>query len=334
MTDAPTDFNSGPTDSDAAYFAGVVAEIEAEAERRTADGDYPRALLRSLDEEFRRWIPDTGRASGIEDAIRSIEAAAYVDPGVPVESDRKVGVYVKTAVRKATYFYHRHMAQQIAALGIQVTRPMRLLDAATRQLDARIAALEDLADVNATARDELLAGLPDAEPGEQLLAEVARHMSGAPGRVVVAEVSDSGLVAHLVAQGVDAYGVGPGVDRHSTLELRDESLAEHLEALGDDTLGGVVLIGSPDRLALNEQLRLLGLIAGRAMDGARLAILVTDPDRWRDELGPVAADLMAGRPLHPETWAHLLERERATVAATHQATSENPVSGVLAVLHR
>ncbi|MDG2113192.1 MAG: hypothetical protein P8N02_11335, partial [Actinomycetota bacterium] len=250
-----------PTDPDAMFFAGVVAEIEAEAERRTADGDYPRALLRSLDEEFRRWIPDTGRASGVEDAIRSIEAAAYVDPGVPVESNRKVGVYVKTAVRKATYFYHRHMAQQIAALGIQVTRPMRLLDATTRQLDARIVALEDLADVNATARDELLAGLPDPEPDAQLLAEVAAHLSGAPGRVVVAEITDSGLVAHLVEQGVDAYGVGPGVDRHSTLELRDESLVEHLEVLDDNTLGGIVLVGSPDRLALNEQLRLLGFVA-------------------------------------------------------------------------
>ena len=43
--------------SDASYFKEVVAEIEAEAQRRSSSGEYPRALLRSLDEEFRRWIP-------------------------------------------------------------------------------------------------------------------------------------------------------------------------------------------------------------------------------------------------------------------------------------
>ena len=44
--------------SDTHYFRTVVNEIEAEAQRRSASGEYPRALLRSLDEEFRRWIPD------------------------------------------------------------------------------------------------------------------------------------------------------------------------------------------------------------------------------------------------------------------------------------
>ena len=55
--------------SDATYFESVVNEIEAEAQRRSASGDYPRALLRSLDEEFRRWIPDASLENGVEDTI-------------------------------------------------------------------------------------------------------------------------------------------------------------------------------------------------------------------------------------------------------------------------
>ena len=331
MTDPATEIQDG---ADAKYFASVVAEIEAEAARRTADGDYPRALLRSLDEEFRRWIPDTGSASGIEDSIRAIEAAAYVDPGVPVESDRRVGVYVKTAVRKATYFYHRHMAQQIAALGIQITRPMRLLDAATRQLDARVSALEDLADVNARARDELVAALPDEQLDDTITAAIVEHFRGVAGRVLVAEVTNGDLVKRLTDAGVDVYGVGRGVDRSTTLELRDEPLSEHLTLLESETLSGFVLIGAPDRLALNEQLRLFAQLRERAVDDARVAIVVTDQTHWADKVGPVAADLLTGRPLHPNTWVHLLERERATISAVPTSASDARRAAVLAVLHR
>lgn len=319
---------------DAAYFAGVVAEIEAEAERRTAEGEYPRALLRSLDEEFRRWIPDTGRASGVEDAIRSIEAAAYVDPGVPVESNKRVGVYVKTAVRKATYFYHRHMAQQIAALGIQVTRPMRLLDATTKQLDARIAALEDRADVNTTARDELVAGLTLPDLDDDTVAAIAAHLRDAPGRVVVGEITDASLLGRLADAGLDVYGVGPSADPHSTHDLRNESLAEHLGALAQPVLGGVVLVGVPDRLSLNEQLRLLRSALGRSVDQARLVVIVSDQERWARDVGPVAADLLGGRPLHRDTWAHLLEREQVDVDTIVDAGDGSAPHVVLGTVHR
>lgn len=326
MTDASTD--------DAAYFASVVAEIEAEAQRRTDDGDYPRALLRSLDEEFRRWIPATGRATGVEDAIRSIEAAAYVDPGVPVESNKRVGRYIKTGVRKATYFYHRHMAQQIAALGIQITRPMRLLDATTRQLEARVATLEDLVDVNVRARDELLAGieLPSLDPSG--LDAVSSHLGDAPGRVLVGEITDPTILSELRDRGVDAYGTGPGASRHNTLELRSDELGEHLSMVGEGELGGVVMLGVTDRLGLNEQLRLLSSAVGRLRDEGRVVVVVTDPDVWREAVGPVAADLLRGRPLHRATWAHLLQREGATVDSIIEPTAQRPLSVVLATLHR
>ena len=317
--------------ADAAYFAGVVADIEAEAARRTADGDYPRALLRSLDEEFRRWIPDTGRGTGVEDAVRAIEAAAYIDPGVPVESNKRVGQYVKTAVRKATYFYHRHMAQQIAAFGIQVTRPMRLLDANLRQVEERVSALEARSDVNAAIRDELVAAIDLPPVPQEICDELGTHLAGAAGRVAVGELDDPTVLEALTERGVDAYGVGPAVDRHSTLELRDQQLAEHLRGLESGCLGGIALVGVTDRLSLNEQLDLLDLALGRLVDGGRLAVLVTDQGHWRSEAGAVAADLVLGRPLHPDTWRHLLEREGAEVDSTFAA---GPYALVTATVRR
>ena len=71
--------------SDADYFQEVVTEIELEARRRAATMNTPVELLRSLDEEFRRWIPDAVEGNGIEDTIRGIEAASYVNAAVPLE---------------------------------------------------------------------------------------------------------------------------------------------------------------------------------------------------------------------------------------------------------
>ncbi|MFT7650210.1 MAG: hypothetical protein ACI8Y4_004979 [Candidatus Poriferisodalaceae bacterium] len=317
------------TPPDADHLATVVAEIEAEAERRIASGEYPRALLRSLDEEFRRWIPDGSREHGIEDAIRSIETASYIDAGVPVDSNKAIGRYIKTSVRKATYFYHRHMAQQITTLGIQITRPMRLLDNAVKNLDARVAAVEHAVDINVAGRDQLLAGLLTTPVPDDLTALVARHISGCDGRVMVAEATSPSVVATLDDQTPTTamiYGVGPGADPHPTLEMRDESAIEHLTALPDQSLHGAVVINLTDRLALNEQLRTLGLVAARSVDGSRLAVLVTAAEHWSRNAGPVVADLLGGRPLHPETWVHLLTHEGATDIEVHPSTNGEMVA--------
>ena len=42
------------------------------------------------------------------------------------------------------------------------------------------------------------------------------------------------------------------------------------------------------------------------------AIIVSKPEVLSSQLGPVAADLLQGRPLHSETWCYLLSRENAS----------------------
>ena len=96
---------------------------------------------------------------------------------------------------------------------------------------------------------------------------------------------------------------------------------EHLE---DKSLGGFVLCGLTGRASLNEQLRALRLLLLRSKPDARVAVIVVHAETWSARLGPVAADLLDGRPLHPETWTHLLLREHALeVTAVESSDSES-----------
>ncbi len=310
--------------SDATYFESVVSEIEAEAQRRSASGDYPRALLRSLDEEFRRWIPDASLENGVEDTIRGIEAAAYVDPAVPVDSRSPVGRYIKWLVRRLTYFYHRHMAQQITALGIHITRPLRLLDASVKNVDRRLSALEDRFDVGATARAELIAGISTFPISADFRQALASHLADASGRVLFGDQVDPDLLQFLRTSGVDTYGVTSSNERSDLVDVRQETLIEHLERLEDKSLGGFVLCGLTGRASLNEQLRALRLLLLRSKPDARVAVIVVHTETWSARLGPVAADLLDGRPLHPKTWTHLLLREHALeVTAIESSDSQS-----------
>ena len=301
------------SESDANYFKEVVAEIEAEAQRRSSSGEYPRALLRSLDEEFRRWIPDASLENGVEDTIRSIEAAAYVDPAVPTSSKSPLGRCVKWAVRRLTYFYHRHVTQQITALGIHITRPLRLLDASLKSVNRRLSALEDRLDVDAAARSELLVGINVSSSFEEFSEVLGQHFNQVSGRVLIGDLPNAQLLKSLRNEGVDAYGVASSdAPIQETVDVRHEHLFDHLGDLGNQSLGGFILCGIPDYGSVNEQLRALRLLLLRSKPGASVAVIVLHPETWRKRLSPVATDLLHGRPMHTETWSYLLSREGAS----------------------
>ena len=310
--------------SDASYFKEVVAEIEAEAQRRSSSGEYPRALLRSLDEEFRRWVPDASLENGVEDTIRAIEAAAYVDPAVPVSSRTPVGRCVKWVVRRFPYFYHRHIAQQITALGIHITRPLRLLDASLKSVHRRLSALEDRLDVDAAVRSELVAGLPTFSSHEEFGEVLGAHFDEVPGRVLIGDLHEVQLLRTLRNKEVDIYGVAStDTSAIEAVDVRHENLFDHLGDLQDESLGGFVLCGIPDRGSVNEQLRVFRLLLSKCKTGAAAAVIVVHPETWAAQLGPVAADLLHGRPMHAETWSYLLAREDASEVTIIEASDSS-----------
>jgi len=67
-----------------------------------------------------------------------------------------------------------------------------------------------------------------------------------------------------------------------------------------------VLTGSVQWLRPNERERLLDLVATRLSVGGTLVLHSSTPEGWAASVSPVVRDLAPGRPLHAETWVHLL----------------------------
>lgn len=282
-------------------FDDVVAEILTEAQRRRESGEFPEELLAEIDEEFRRWAPIAYRQRGLEDAIRAVEAASFIDVEAPIEGSRPGVVPVKQVIKKATAWYHLHLARQVTALGVQVARPLRLLAEKVEGIDGRVARLESVAPLPPND------GRPMAPLTDDMVTTVQTRLKGAPARIVVGDVGAAELVERLATAGLDVYGadLSEGVVDGDT-ELRAATLIEHLAAVPDDVLGGVVMVGLEGRLAPEGARRLVQLAVERVRAGGAVLVVAADPDQWRESVGPVGADLAPGRAFVPETWAHLL----------------------------
>jgi SAM-dependent methyltransferase len=232
---------------------------------------------------------------------------------------------VKTGLRKLMAWYLRYVAQQVTVVGGTLTRALRLVDARVRHLEeGSVGAGPVRAELDRT----------DAAPRVAQLEEAATEaLAGATGRVLVASCGRAELVATLVAGGVDAYGVESRrallVDAlRQGLDVRPDDAVDHLRALPEGVLGGVVLTDVVEWLP---PAALVGLVlhAARALaPGGRLVVLSATPEAWRAERDRVTVDLAPGRPWHAETWAALL-RNRGFVDVV---VTEAPVAGGLARL--
>ena len=150
---------------------------------------------------------------------------------------------------------------------------------------------------------------PDAWWVEPAVAAVAK----APGRVLHAASGDGWLVRRIVAAGGDAYGVDPrthlvNAAELNSVDLRAESLDEHLRAVAAAGLGGLVLSGIIEGMAGGERAQLLAAVDARLAPGGTLVIHSVTRASWEADDAPPEADLAPGRPLRPEAWCSLLEQ--------------------------
>ena len=300
----------------AEYLANVMAEIDAEVRRRRASGDLPAGLERELDELFLEFSPVglQGKAR-LRENLSLVDSAAYVDIAVPVESDKKAGAYVKRVMRKSLNWYMGFIVHQIVKFAWAVSRMLHLVVDHIEDLESTIEGLR-VPELPASA-------VPVTDPAASWWADpAAEAMTAAKGRVLHAECGNGSLVARLLAEGVDAYGVDPAqlviepaIDRG--LDVRAESALEHLEVVAEEALGGIVLTGSVQWLHPNERDRLIGLAVSRlALEGV-LVLHSATPEAWRRSTSPLVADLAPGHPLHADTWAHLLAAHGFSRMAVH-----------------
>jgi hypothetical protein len=290
---------------DRAYLDQVMADIAQEVRLQRASGNLPARVERELDELFLEYSPVAGRGGGLGDALRLVDAASFIDPVVPIISQKSGGAVVKKGLRTATLWYMGYVTHQVSVFASAVGRAMHLLENQLtdirRQLDTQVAAPAQVVSVG-------WANGPDA----WWVDRVTKTLASTNGRVLHAACDDGWLVRALGSAGIDAYGVDPRPGRIERAELdgtdlREDDVADHLRASASGSLGGIVLTGVIDGMTSGERTALLHLVMDRLAPDGELMVHSLSPLAWASEDLPPEADLSSGRPLRRSTWEHLLE---------------------------
>ena len=130
----------GSDTAGATYLVQVMAEIDEEVRRRRVSGDLPARVERELDELFLQHSPVAGRGGGLAEALRMVDAAAFIDPVVPVNSNRPGGAVVKKSLRSLNLWYVGYVTHQMSQLATAVSRSLHLLDDRVTELQRRLEA--------------------------------------------------------------------------------------------------------------------------------------------------------------------------------------------------
>src|SRR5580693_6768903 len=121
-----------------AYVEQVMAEIAEEVRVRRASGDLPPKLERQLDELFLAHSPVAGRGGDLGDALRMVDAATFVDPVVPVDSQRAAGAVVKKGMRTVLLWYVGWITHQISQFASAVSRALHIVEGRLKELERKV----------------------------------------------------------------------------------------------------------------------------------------------------------------------------------------------------
>jgi SAM-dependent methyltransferase len=298
-----------------AYIAEVMAEIEEEVRVRRTSGDLPPKLERELDELFLAHSPVAGRGGDLTEALRMVDAATFVDPVVPVDSQRAAGAVVKKGMRTLLLWYVGWITHQISQFASAVSRTLHIVEGRLKELERTVevqrvpsAGVVELPALHGTGAWWVPAAIEAVRPVR--------------GRILHAASGDGWLVQKIIAAGGDAYGVDPRANLveqglRTVSDLRGEDLADHLRSVAPAGLGAIVLSGVVDGMASGERTQLLELIARTLAPGGVLVVHSLSRSSWDGEDAPYEADLAPGRPLRMDTWRQLLTHSGydATVAS-------------------
>ncbi|HEY5251144.1 MAG TPA: hypothetical protein VIJ09_05765 [Acidimicrobiales bacterium] len=300
--------------NDRAYLVRVRAEIDEEVRRRRASGDLPPQVESELEQLFLKHAPLGSTRQELQDVLRMVDAAAFIDPVVPVESSRPGGAAVKKSIRSMNFWYLRFITHQVSKFATAVSRSLHILDQQMSELARKVDAVEV---PPAVVIDVPWAHSPDA----WWVPAVVELLDQDQQRVLHAACGDGWLVRALIGKKIDAYGVDPRPDRVSDeelgdLDLREEPVLNHLEAVQVGALGGVVLSGVMEGSGHGERRRLIDSAALALAPGGVLLIHSLTPASWETADAPPEADIVQARPYRPTTWPHLLGERGLEVTVT------------------
>ena len=189
-------------DDPQAYVQQVMAEIAEEVRLRRASGDLPPKLERELDELFLAHSPVAGRGGDLGDALRMVDAVTFIDPVVPVESERAAGAYVKKGMRSLLLWYVGWVTHQMSQSAAAVSRALHIVD-------DRLGELERQVQTERTPEAAVVEFSGWSGPGAWWADPAAAAVAKVPGRVLHAACGDGWLVRRIAEAGGDAYGIDP-----------------------------------------------------------------------------------------------------------------------------
>jgi hypothetical protein len=285
----------------------LMDEIDDEVRRRRDDGDLDPAFERDLDELFAPG--GGGRVVDYSRLIDEAHRAAQLDATPPAESQMIGGAFVKRALGRSMSWYVGNVTRQVSTLGSDLVEVVRLLG-------ARIAKLEEAAEPTEASAGTQLAPHLDPLPWSDAITGALEH---GVGRVMHADAGDGSLVHALLTAGLDAYGVEPRValaERASVrgVDVREESVLDHVRALPTGSLRGIVVSGCADTLPNGDRQRLVRAARRVVEPEGRMVVLTSEPRNWGIGATRVVADLAPGRPWSVETWSAVLREGGFTVA--------------------
>lgn len=287
------------------FLKRVMGEIDDEVRRRRAAGDFPPSFERRLDLLFARFTPVGANEGHFAETLKLADRSAYVDIEVPVRSDMPGVGLVKRVLRKLMAWYLNYVVQQITHF---TSATMRVL----HMVDERLVALEQESEARRPVPledEDRPVVSADVGPWTGLVVDA---MEKVEGRILHTECNDGAVVRALAEAGRDVYGVDPrahllDLAAAAGLDVRREDPLEHLRAVADLALGGLVLSGCVDCLPVRFQRELAQLAEAKLGPGGVLVLLGSSPNWWSRSASVIETDLAPGRPLHPDTWSHLLD---------------------------
>ena len=287
-----------PDHDPVAYARRIQAEVEAAAAVRLRREPALGRLERDIERAWATIAPPGAVGEQHELLLDRAERLSYIDVDVDV-GDRPGVSQVKRSIRKLVYWYLRYVADQLSVLHNVIVRLLR-------RMDDRLEVVEHALDIT-TGRCGL--SDPPADLGAAAARSVAEHLAEATRPVAVVSCAEGAIVAALGSVGIAAYGVDVDAERivagsRDGLDLRPADPIGHVAAVEAGALGGVVLRGIAEELAVPVLERMITDVEAATAVGGTVVVVVDEPA----SRPTVDRELRAGRGVSPDTWAHLLER--------------------------
>jgi Methionine biosynthesis protein MetW len=284
----------------------VKREIDEEVRRQREGGTFDLAKEQELERAFLLFAPREGHGGAITSTLRGVDAAIYIDPVAPIESNQPAGRVVKQTLRKTTFWYFNWIAEQVTRALSTVAVALHLIEDELENVNERL----NLVTIDATP---IVEGPEGTSLDSWWVPQVLDAFEGSRGRVLVAACGDGWLVRRLLKHGSDAYGIDsrPGQIQRAQLhgaDLRTDDLLDHLSHVVERRLQGVVLTGTTEGIYVTQRSLLLDrLDAVLASDGV-LVVHAIHPDWLQGDAMPPALDFVGATPMRPQTWVEVLER--------------------------